>query len=395
MRSSLLQIAAVTLMNLKSLPQRLWPSLSTVVAVALVVVVLLAFLAMTNGFQQTLLSSGAQDIAIILRGGSQAEVASVVTRDQVRLVEEAPGIAKITDGKPAVSAELYLVVDGVKRSSGTKSNLPLRGIGREGASVRKGIALVAGRMFAPGSSEIVVGKALLREFDGFELGQTVVFGAGRWTVVGVFAAEGSVFESEIWADLPVVQSFFRRDNVFQTIRARLVSPEALAELRRYVDTDPRLKLEVKSEAAYFADQASRTADLVHKLGWPLAIAMAFGALAGALNTMYSAVAARATEIATLRAIGFGCLASFVGALVESLLLAALGGVVGAVATLLVFQGLTASTLGASFTQIVFSFRLTPSIAVEGLTLALIVGLIGGLFPAIRAARMPIVLGLYD
>src|SRR5215472_6665399 len=395
MRSLLLQIAAVTLMNLKSLPQRLWPSLSTVVAVALVVVVLLAFLAMTNGFQQTLMSAGAQDVAIILRGGSQAEVASVVARDQVRLIEEAPGIAKITDGKPAVSAELYLVVDGVKRSSGTKANLPLRGIGREGVEVRKGITLVAGRMFAPGSSEIVVGKALLREFDGFELGQTVIFGAGRWTVVGMFAAEGSVFESEIWADLPVVQNFFRRDNVFQTVRARLGSPEALAELKHYVDTDPRLKLEVKSEAAYFADQASRTADLIHKLGWPLAIAMAFGAVAGALNTMYSAVATRVTEIATLRAIGFGGLASFVGTLVESLLLAALGGVVGAVATLLIFDGLTASTLGASFTQIVFRFLLTPSIAAEGLILALIVGLIGGLFPAICAARMPIVFGLYD
>jgi len=395
MRSSVLQIAAVTFMNLKSLPQRLWPSLSTVVAVALVVAVLLAFLAMTNGFQQTLMSAGAQDVAIILRGGSQAEVASLIARDQVRLIEEAPGIAKITDGKPAVSAELYLVVDGVKRSSGTKANLPLRGIGREGVEVRKGITLVAGRMFAPGSSEIVVGKALLREFDGFELGRTVMFGAGRWTVVGMFAAEGSVFESEIWADLPVVQSFFRRENVFQTVRARLVRPEALAELKNYVDTDPRLKLEVKSEAAYFADQASRTADLIHKIGWPLAIAMAFGALAGALNTMYSAVAARATEIATLRAIGFGGLASFVGTLVESLLLAALGGVIGAVAALLIFEGLTASTLGAGFTQIVFSFQLTRWIAAEGLILALIVGLIGGLFPAIRAARMPIVFGLYD
>jgi putative ABC transport system permease protein len=222
-----------------------------------------------------------------------------------------------------------------------------------------------------------------------------MFGAGRWTVVGMFAAEGSVFESEIWADLPVVQSFFRRENVFQTVRARLVRPEALAELKNYVDTDPRLKLEVKSEAAYFADQASRTADLIHKIGWPLAIAMAFGALAGALNTMYSAVAARATEIATLRAIGFGGLASFVGTLVESLLLAALGGVIGAVAALLIFEGLTASTLGAGFTQIVFSFQLTRWIAAEGLILALIVGLIGGLFPAIRAARMPIVFGLYD
>jgi putative ABC transport system permease protein len=222
----------------------------------------------------------------------------------------------------------------------------------------------------------------------------VTFGTGRWTVVGVFEAEGSVFESEIWADLPVVQSFFKRDNVFQTLRARLANPAALEGLERYVDTDPRLKLEAKSEAAYFAEQASRTSDLIHKLGWPLAIAMAFGALAGALNTMYSAVAARATEIATLRAIGFGGLPAFVGTLVESLILAAIGGVIGAVATLLIFDGLSTSTLGASFTQVVFSFQLTPALAAEGVILALVVGLIGGLFPAIRAARTPIVIGLY-
>jgi len=394
MRSLLLQVAAVTLMNLKSLPQRLWLSLSTVVAVALVVIVLLAFLAMGNGFQRTLAGAGAEDVAVILRGGSQSEVNSVVTRDQVRLVEEAPGVAKNSDGQPLVSPELYLVVDGVKRSSQTKVNLPLRGIGQEGAAVRKGITIVAGRMFAAGSSEIVVGKALLREFEGFELGQTVTFGTGRWTVVGVFEAEGSVFESEIWAALPVVQSFFKRDNVFQTLRARLANPAALEGLERYVDTDPRLKLEAKSEAAYFAEQASRTSDLIHKLGWPLAIAMAFGALAGALNTMYSAVAARATEIATLRAIGFGGLPAFVGTLVESLILAAIGGVIGAVATLLIFDGLSTSTLGASFTQVVFSFQLTPALAAEGVILALVVGLIGGLFPAIRAARTPIVIGLY-
>jgi putative ABC transport system permease protein len=235
---------------------------------------------------------------------------------------------------------------------------------------------------------------LLREFDGFELGRTVTFGTGRWTVVGVFAAEGSVFESEIWADLPVVQSFFRRDNVFQTVRARLDSPAALDGLQRYVDTDPRLKLEAKSEAVYFAEQASRTSDLIQKLGWPLVIAMGFGALAGALNTMCSSVTARATKIATLRAIGFGGLPAFVGTLVESLILAPIGTAIGAAATVLIFDGMSASTLGASFTQVVFGFKLTLALAVEGVVVALIVGLIGGIFPAVRAARTPIVAGLY-
>ena len=394
MRSILLQVIAVTAINIKSLTQRLWLSLTTVVAIALVVMVLLAFLAMANGFQRTIAGSGAEDIAVVLRGGSQAEINSTVSREQVRLIEDGPGIARGTDGKPLVSAELYLVVDGLKRTTRTKANLPLRGIGEQGAALRKDIKLVQGRMFKSGSNEIVVGKALRREFEGFDLGQTVTFGTTRWTVVGVFDAGGSVFESEIWADLPVLQSLFKRNNAFQTVRARLTSPAALQTLKAYSDNDPRLKLDVKSEAAYFADQSSQTTDLIQKLGWPLAIAMAFGALAGALNTMYSSVAARAIEIATLRAIGFGGFSAFAGTLAESLALAAIGGVIGAVATYLIFDGVSASTLGGNFTQVVFSFKLSAGLIGEGVLLALIVGLIGGLFPALRAARTPIVAGLY-
>jgi putative ABC transport system permease protein len=393
MRALLLQIAAVTLINVKSIPQRFWTSLSTVVAVALVVVVLLSFLAMANGFQRTLKSAGAEDIAIILRGGSQSEINSVITREQVRLIEDGPGVAHGADGKPLVSAELYIVVDGIKRSSQTKANLPLRGIGEEGAAIRRNIKLIAGRMFNPGANEIVVGKSLLSQFQGFDLGERVKFLTTRWNVVGVFAADGSVFESEIWGDLPVVQSLFNRNNVFQTIRTRIESPAAFAELKHYADSDPRLKLDVKTEQEYFAEQSSQTSDLIQKLGWPLAIAMALGALAGALNTMYSSVAARSVEIATLRAIGFRGFPAFVGTLAESLLLAAIGGSLGAIATYLVFDGFTASTLGAGFTQVVFSFKLTPGLVAQGLVLALIVGLIGGLLPAIRAARMPIVQGL--
>src|ERR1700674_396000 len=393
MHSLLLQIGAITLMNLKSIPQRLWLSLSTVVAIALVVIVLLTFLAMANGFQRTLTGSGASDVAVILRGGSQSEINSAIAREQVRLIEEAPGIARNRAGKPLTSAELYVVVDAVKRASGTKANVPFRGIGPEGAALRRGIALVQGRMFNPGASEIVVGKGLVSEFEGFEPGQTVTFGTGRWNVVGVFAAAGSVFESEIWADLPVVQSLFNRNNFFQTVRARLGSPADIDRLRAYVDTDPRLKLDAKTEAEYFAEQAAQTSDLIQKLGWPLAIATAFGALAGALNTMYSSVASRAVEIATLRAIGFGALPAFIGTLAESLVLAVAGGVIGTLATYLVFDGFTAATLGASFTQVVFSFSLSPKLVAEGVGLAMIVGLIGGLFPAIRAIRTPIVAGL--
>ncbi|MGY4500575.1 putative ABC transport system permease protein [Bradyrhizobium sp. GM24.11] len=322
MRSILLQTLAVTTINLKSLSQRLWLSLATVIAVGLVVTVLLAFLAMANGFQRTIADSGAEDIAVVLRSGSLSEINSVVLRDQVRLIEDGPGIAKGADGKPQISGELYLTVDGIKRSTRTKASLPLRGLGPQGPALRRGIVLTAGRPFNPGSNEIIVGRALGKEFDGFDLGQTVTFNNNRFTVVGIFAADGSVFESEIWADLPVVQSLFKRTGAVQTVRARLTSPAAIEALRAYSDNDPRLKLDVMSEAAYFAQQASNTSDLIQKLGWPLAIAMAFGSLAGALNTMYSSVAARATEIATLRAIGFGGFSTFVGTLVESLILAA-------------------------------------------------------------------------
>jgi putative ABC transport system permease protein len=393
MRPVLLQVVAVTAINLRSISRRLLLSLSTVVSVGLVVIVLLAFLAMANGFQRTIAGSGSDDIGIVLRGGSQAELNSTVTREQVRLVEDGPGIARGRNGKPLVSPELYLVVDGVKHTTKTKANLPLRGIGQQGLALRKGIAITAGRMFNRGSNEIVVGKGLAREFDGFDLGSTVAFGTTRWAVVGIFEADGSVFESEIWADLPVVQSLFKRNNFVQTVRVRLVSAATLDELKSYIDNDPRMKLDVKSEAAYFADQSSQTTDLIQKLGWPLAIAMAFGALAGALNTMYSSVAGRSIEIATLRAIGFGGFSAFVGTLIESLLLAAIGGVIGAGFTYAIFDGLSASTLGGNFTQVVFNFKLSAALVGEGVLLALAVGLIGGLFPALRAARMPIVTGL--
>jgi putative ABC transport system permease protein len=390
MRGFLLQTFAVTKINLRSIPQRFWLSLSTVVAVALVVGVLLSFLAMADGFRRTVAGSGSPDIAVVLRAGAEAELNSVLTRDQIRLLEEGPGVARNAQGKPLASAEIYLVVDGIKRASNTKANLPLRGIGPEGAAIRQGIRITEGRMFAPGANEVVVGKSLLAEFAGFELGKTVRFGTSRWTIVGVFDAGGSVFESELWGDLPVVQSLFNRNNAFQTVRLRLESPQAIAALRAYVANDPRLKLDVKSEVDYFAEQASQTSDLIQYLGWPLAIAMALGALAGALNTMYSSVAARAVEIATLRAIGFGGTPAFIGTLIESLLLAALGGVIGALATYLIFDGFTASTLGSSFTQVVFSFQLSPTLILQGVLLALGVGLIGGLVPAIRAARLPIV-----
>lgn len=384
------QILAVSAINLKSLPQRFWLSMSTVVAVALVVMVLLSFLAMAAGFQRTISGTGSDNIAILLRDGSQQEVNSVVMLDQVRLVGEAPGLVRKPDGNPLLSAELYVIVDGKKRSTGLKSNLPLRGIGPDGAALRDGLTITKGRMFEPGSNEIVVGEGLTREFAGFDLGKEVKLGTATWTIVGTFSMNGSVFESELWADVTVVQSMFRRGNSFQTVRVRLESPEAIETLRTYVANEPRLKLEVSSEKGYFAGQSSGTVKLIRNAGWPLAIAMAIGALAGALNTMYSSVAARSREIATLRCLGFGGFPSFVATLLESLVLSAIGGGLGALITYLTFDGFSTSTLGEGFTQIVFTFSLTPALIIQGVVLALVVGLIGGFFPALRAARLPIV-----
>ena len=383
------QIVAIASMNIRSIPQRLWMSLSTVVAIALVVAVLLAFLAMGNGFRQAQSSAGAPDIAIMLRDGAQTEINSAVTREQADIVEEGPGIAR-QDGRPLVSAELYVIVDGVSRASHLRANLPLRGLPLTGIALRHNVRIAEGRLFQSGTNEIVVGRSVTREFEGFELGKTLRLGQSVWTIVGVFEDGGTVRESELWGDVGVVQSVFKRANYFQTIRVRLVSAAGLPALKAYVDGDPRLKLAVESEAEYFAEQARQSSDLIQKLGWPLAIIMAIGALAGALNTMYSSVASRGTEIATLRAIGFGRIPTFVGTLAEALALAVVGGIVGVVAATLLFQGYSASTLSSNFTQVVFTFKVTPALCGSALVLALVVGLIGGIFPAFRAARQPIV-----
>lgn len=383
------QVVAIASMNIRSIPQRLWMSLSTVVAIALVVAVLLAFLAMGNGFRQAQSSAGAPDIVIMLRDGAQTEINSGVSRAQRDIIEEAPGIAR-EDGRPLVSAELYVIVDGVSRSTGLRANLPLRGLPLSGVALRHNVHIAEGRMFRPGTNEIVAGRSVVREYSGFDLGKSLRLGQSVWTIVGIFEDGGTVRESELWGDVAVVQSVFKRENFFQTIRARLAGPQALAPLKAYVDADPRLKLAVETEAEFFAAQAQQSSDLIQKLGWPLAIIMAIGALAGALNTMYSSVASRGTEIATLRAIGFGRIPTFVGTLAEALALATVGGIVGVVAATLLFQGFTASTLSANFTQVVFTFKVTPVLCLNALVLALVVGFIGGMFPAFRAARLPIV-----
>jgi putative ABC transport system permease protein len=383
------QIIAVVKINLLSLPQRLWMSLSAIIAIAFVVLVLLGALALDNGFKKAMSSSGSADVAIILREGSEGEINSTIMREQQQLLEAAPGIMRDAAGKPQVSPELYVVVDALKKSTNTKANISLRGVGLEALAARKGITITEGRMFAAGSNEIIIGRSVLKEFEGFALGGSRRLGANNWKVVGIFDADGSIFESELWADRAVVQSLFNRGSSVQTVRARLTSPAALSQLKAYVKADPRLKVDIKSEKDYYADQAKAIDTLVKYVGLPLSVIMAIGALAGALNTMYASVASRSSEIATLRTIGFGGFPTFVGTLVESLVLALIGAVLGAVMAWIFFNGMTTSTLGGSFTQVVFSLTLSAKQMITGTVWATILGLLGGLFPAWRAARQPI------
>jgi putative ABC transport system permease protein len=304
-------------------------------------------------------------------------------------MQEAPGIAKAADGRPLVSPELYVIVDGIKKSSGLKANLPLRGLGEQADDVRRGIRVVAGRMFRPGTNELVVGRAISKQFRGFEMGQKIRLASQNWIVVGEFEAGGTVFESEIWADVALLQGLYQRGSTVQTVRARLSDPANIAKVQAFSDSDPRLKLDIRAERDFYAGQSRNIGDLILYLGWPLAIAMSFGAIAGALNTMFASVDARTREIATLRAIGFRGTPAFIGTMVESLILAAVGGVVGAIGTYLFFDGVSAATLGSNFTQVVFSLKLSWDLILQGLILALIIGFVGGVFPAWRAARVPL------
>lgn len=383
------QLIAVIMMNIRSIPQRLGMSLATILSVAFMVGVLLGFLAMANGFQKTVDGSGSDDVAVFVRGGSQAEINSVLAREDARLIEVAPGIAVDDAGRAILSAELYVVVDGIKRSSQTEANMPLRGVQEQAVNLRQNFELTAGRMFAPGTAELIVGEGVIREFEGFDLGQTIRLGSNNWTIVGTFSTGGSVFDSEIWADLGVVQNLYQRGSSIQSIRVRMTSPEALEGIQTYIEAEDRLNVDVTSEREYFAQSAGGIATLLKFVGWPLSIVMAIGAFAGAWNTMYSSVDARTREIATLRTIGFSGFAAFMGTLIESLVLALLGGIVGVAAIYLVFNGMSASTLGGGFTQIVFSFAVTGGSVIAGLVLALSVGFLGGIIPGIRAANVPL------
>jgi putative ABC transport system permease protein len=389
MMSLIRQVVAVVDMTVSSIGSRFWASLTTIVSVAMVVATLLAFLAMGNGFRKTVEGTGSDDIAMILgTGSSGSELNSTMPTSAVRLLEEAPGIARDASGKPIVSPETYVAVGATRRGGGGEVNVSFRGVTANAAGMRPGFRIAEGRMFEAGTNELIVGAGVAREFSGFDVGSEIRLGADTWRVVGLFEVPGTVFDGEVWADLPVIQTVFDRGPTVAALRARLERTGDLEPIKAFIASEPRLRVEVKTEKEHFAAGAGNIQGLI-SIGSALAITLSLGALAGALNTMYAAVEARTKEMATLRAIGFGGFPAFVGAMTESILLALAGGLLGVLAAYFIFNGVSASTLGDGFTQVVFDFSVGPGQMLVGFVMALMLGLIGGIFPALKAASAPL------
>jgi putative ABC transport system permease protein len=382
------QIAHVTLMNLRTVPLRLGTSLVVVIGIAGVVGVLVSVLAMSEGFRHTLASTGRPSRVIMLRAGSDSELSSGVARDQATLLASLPGLTR-------ASAELVVMVDLPRRGQSEPNNVPVRGVQPNAFAIRDEVRIVEGRAFARGVREVIVGRKASLQFAGLEVGSRIAFRDSEWIVVGVFTSGGDVHESEIWADTEVAMSAFRRAG-FQSVTATLADPSdaGVATVRETVARDRRLSINVLREPEYYAKQANVLGTLIDVLGYSVAVFMAIGATFGALNCMYSAIASRQVEIATLRAIGFGGTPVVVSVMIEALLLALLGGAVGGGLAWLYCDGASLSTLHFStFSQVAFDFRVTRGLLARGLGWALAIGLAGGLLPAIRAARLPVTVAL--
>lgn len=378
---------AASQIGIASLPQRWGASSVIVIGIAGVVGVLVAMLAMGEGFKATLNRTGSEGSAIILRGGSQAETNSVITRDQVPLISSLPGIAKGADGKPLLSPELSQVVNMRTKSDGTDANAQLRGVGDTAWALRPQIKLVKGRKFNPGMRELVVGQGAQNEYIGLDVGKQIELANQQWTIVGAFASNDS-HDSELWADTETLASTYQRTS-FQSVTAKLDGKDGFKQLKAAMAADPRLKLDVQTTRDYYGKQSEGLEKLVKILGTVIGTIMAIGAVFGALNTMYAAVAGRAREIATMRALGFRGLPVVVAVMLETTLLALLGGLLGAFLAWLIFNGYSVSTLSSNFSQVVFQFKVSPELLWNGLKWALGIGLVGGLFPALRAARLPV------
>jgi putative ABC transport system permease protein len=388
------QIVSVTLFNLRTIPERKGSACAAAVGIAGVVAVFVGVLSIAAGFHAAMTAHGPDDVAIVLRSSANTEMTSGLSRDEVRLIADAPGVARTADG-PLASAELFVMMNLLKRSTGTDANVPTRGVGKAAFAVRGDIHMIEGRKFEAGRNEMIVGAGAAREFAGLDVGHTLEVSHNKWQIVGIFSGGGPA-ASEIWTDAAVLQSVYNRGDSFQSVYAKLTSPQAFSQFKDALTTNPQLTVKAVRQTEFLADQSETLTRFIKTFGVVIAVIMAVGALFGALNTMYSAVAARTREIATLRALGFGSSPVILSVLFESLALALLGGGVGAAAAYFAFDGFKAATMNwQTFSQIAFAFTVTPQLLVQAITWAAIIGLLGGLFPAIRAVRMPIAAGLRE
>jgi putative ABC transport system permease protein len=388
------QARAATVLGIATIPQRLGSSAVVVVGIAGVVGVLVALLAMAAGFAATLEQGGSDDTAIVLRAGAQTELNSVISHDTVELVAELPQVRRGESGRPIASGELVVVAALPKRSTGLDANVELRGVGERAWELRPALRIVNGRRFTPGLRELMVGKRAREQFRGVDVGSTLRLNGQMWQVVGEFSS-GDANDSDLWGDVDVVGPTYRRGSSRTSVTVRLTDAGAFEAFRAQLALDPRLKVDVKTTHAYYTEQSANLTRLITGLGNAIGLIMGIGAVFGALNSMYAAVATRTREIATLRAVGFRALPVVVSVMLETMLLALLGGALGAGIAWLLFDHYTASTLGANFTQIVFAFRVTPELLWRGMKWALAIGMLGGLFPALRAARMSVTEGLRE
>jgi len=391
------QAASVTAVGISTLRQRLGPSAVVIIGIAGVVGVLVALLAMAEGYGATLRSTGTPDTAIVMRGGSASEVMSVLERDSVVVIPQVAGIAKDAQGRPIASPEIVVAANLPLKygSADEEGSVQLRGVGEQAWSVRPNLKIVQGRNFKPGMRELIVGEGAARQFAGLEPGHEIKLGNQVWTVVGVFAS-GDALDSEIWGDAGVVADTYRRGGSRASITVKLTDPKAFDTFKAALAADPRLKVDAETTIDYFSKQSEQMTKILKMIGIVVGAIMAIGAIFGALNTMFAAVAARAREIATLRAIGFRGLPVVVAIMLETMLLALIGGVVGGVLAWLIFNGYTASTLASGTVgQLTFAFKVSPDLLWQGLKWALAIGFIGGLFPAVRAARLPVTTALRE
>jgi putative ABC transport system permease protein len=377
-------------LNIRTIPQRLSSSAVAIVGIAGVVVVFVSVLSIAAGFSAAMGGSGSPERALVMRSGADSELTSGLSGAEIEVIKQAPGIrhdARI----PMASAELYVIIDLPKKATPTSpANVPMRGIEPAGLPLRQEVSIIQGRMFQFGTNEVIVGRGANGQFMNMQVGDTITSGQNRWQVVGLFEADGAVAETEIWCDARALQGVYRRGNTYQSLLARLDSADSFDAFRDALTANPQLNVMVRREDEYYAGQSRALTRLIQTIGFSIAGLMGIGAVFGAILTMYTAVATRAREIATLRALGFNTTSVLVSILVESLVLGGIGGVIGGLCAYLAFNGYQTSTMNfQTFSQVAFAFLVTPRLLAMGLFYALAMGLVGGLFPAIRAARLPI------